>query len=124
MLAQGQKWSRPRGHLFYKDTCRKKTFKKSYSLKLEGPGLRYLICNINVKNIAFGNKEHTTDQKMGVSVLLRLFISSNEVCNTAYALLRIHEQFISWASTKIVQIIVMGQKWLCPRGSLVLQRFL
>ena len=26
---------------------------------------------INVKKIAFGNKEHTTDQKMGVSVLLR-----------------------------------------------------
>ena len=43
-------------------------------------------CKINVKKIAFGNKEHTTDQKMGVSVLLRLFISSNEVCNTAYAL--------------------------------------
>ena len=41
---------------------------------------------INIKKIAFGNKEHTTDQKMGVSVLLRLFISSNEVCNTAYAL--------------------------------------
>ena len=42
--------------------------------------------NINVKKIAFGNKEHTTDKKMGVSVLLSLFISSNEVCNTAYAL--------------------------------------
>ena len=41
---------------------------------------------INVKTIAFGNKGHTTDKKMGVSVLLRLFISSNEVCNTAYAL--------------------------------------
>ena len=41
---------------------------------------------INVKKTAFGNKEHTTDKKMGVSVLLRLFISSNEVCNTAYAL--------------------------------------
>ena len=39
----------------------------------------------NVKKIAFWNKEHTTDKKMGVSVLLRLFISSNEVCNTAYA---------------------------------------
>ena len=38
------------------------------------------------KKIAFGNKEHTTDLKMGVSDLLRLFISSNEVCNTAYAL--------------------------------------
>ena len=24
---------------------------------------------INVKKIAFGNKEHTTDKKMGVSVL-------------------------------------------------------
>ena len=32
---------------------------------------------------------HTTDKKMGVSVLLR---NSNEVCNTAYALYRIHEQ--------------------------------
>ena len=33
---------------------------------------------INVKKFAFGNKEHTTDQEMGVSVLLRHFISSNE----------------------------------------------
>ena len=41
---------------------------------------------LNVKKIAFGNKEHTTRKKMGVSVLLRLFINSNEVCNTAYAL--------------------------------------
>ena len=41
---------------------------------------------VNVKKIAFGNKEHTKDQKMGVSVLLRHFISSNEVCNTTYAL--------------------------------------
>ena len=47
---------------------------------------------INVKKVAFGNKEHTTDKKMGGSVLLRLFISYNEVCNTAYALQRIHEQ--------------------------------
>ena len=38
-----------------------------------------------MKKVAFGNTEHTTDKKMGVSVLLRLFISSNEVCNTAYA---------------------------------------
>ena len=30
--------------------------------------------------------KHTADKKMGVSVLLRLFISSNEVCNTAYTL--------------------------------------
>ena len=29
---------------------------------------------------------------MGVSVLLRLFISSNEVCNFAYAIWHIHEQ--------------------------------
>ena len=51
-----------------------------------------IFYNINVKKIAFGNKEHTTDKKMGVSVLLRLLKSSNEVCNTAYALWRIHEQ--------------------------------
>ena len=38
------------------------------------------------KKIAFGNKEYTTDKEMGVAVLLRLFISSNEICNTAYAL--------------------------------------
>ena len=31
---------------------------------------------------------------MGVSVLLRLFNSNNEVCNTGYALWRIHEQNI------------------------------
>ena len=48
--------------------------------------LVFLITRINVKKIAFGNKEHTTDKKMGVSVLLRLFISSNEVCDTAYVL--------------------------------------
>ena len=47
---------------------------------------------INIKKIACGNKEYTTDKKMGASVLLRLFISSNEVCNTAYALQHIHEQ--------------------------------
>ena len=29
---------------------------------------------------------------MGVSALRRLFISRNDVCNTAYALWRIHEQ--------------------------------
>ena len=48
--------------------------------------LNNLSSEINVKKIAFGNKEHTTDKKMGISVLLRHFISSNEVCNTAYAL--------------------------------------
>ena len=41
---------------------------------------------LNVKKIAFGNKEHTIYKKMGVSVLLRLFINSIEVCNTAYSL--------------------------------------
>ena len=44
------------------------------------------FCLINVKKSAFGNKGHTTDKKMGVSVLLKLFISSNEIRNTAYAL--------------------------------------
>ena len=39
---------------------------------------------INVKKI--WNKERTADKEMGISVLLRLFISSNEVCNTAYGL--------------------------------------
>ena len=41
---------------------------------------------INVKKIAFEKKEHTTDNKMGVSVLLRFFMSSNELCNITYAL--------------------------------------
>ena len=41
---------------------------------------------INVKKIAFETKEHNADKKMWVSVLLRLLISSNEVCNTDYAL--------------------------------------
>ena len=35
---------------------------------------------INVKKIASGNKEHTTDKETRVSVLLNLFISSNDVC--------------------------------------------
>ena len=45
-----------------------------------------LVHEINIKKIIFGNKEHTTDKKMGVSVLLRLYISNNEVFNTANAL--------------------------------------
>ena len=48
--------------------------------------VRELLNKINVKKIDFGNKEHITDKKIGVSVLLRLFISSNEVFNTADAL--------------------------------------
>ena len=55
------------------------------SASLQGLSL-VIPYTINVKKIAFGMKEHTADQKIGVSVLLRLFISSNEVCNTAYAL--------------------------------------
>ena len=46
----------------------------------------YVCSIINVNKIVFGNKEHMTDEKMGVWVLLNLFKSSNEVCNTAYAL--------------------------------------
>ena len=56
---------------------------KEYS---KGKKLVKCYDGINVKEIAFGNKEHTTDSKIGVSVLLRLFISSSDVCNTAYAL--------------------------------------
>ena len=52
----------------------------------------HLMQLINVKTISFWKKEHTTDMKMGVSVLLRLFISSNEVCNIEYTLKLIHEQ--------------------------------
>ena len=48
-------------------------------MKLNCSKLACLAQKINVKKIGFGNKEHTTDKKMGVSVLLRLFISSNEV---------------------------------------------
>ena len=41
---------------------------------------------INVKKVIIWNNEHIADQKMWVLVLLRLFISSYEVCNTAYAI--------------------------------------
>ena len=59
----------------------------TFGLSKEGICCLFIcIVYIYVKKIAFGNKEHTTDQKIGVSVLLRLFISSNGVCNTAYAL--------------------------------------
>ena len=44
------------------------------------------INKMNVKKIGFGNKEHSMNEIIGVSVLLTLFISSNEACNTAYAL--------------------------------------
>ena len=42
---------------------------------------------------------------MGVSVLLRLFISSNEVCDTAYALLRKHEQNFIFKYTTVDPVI-------------------
>ena len=47
---------------------------------------------VNIKKITFGNKEHTTDKKIGVLILLRFFISTIEICSTAYALKRIYEQ--------------------------------
>ena len=43
------------------------------------------ITTRNVKKVDYGNKEKYR-LKMGVSVLLRLFISSIETCNTAYVL--------------------------------------
>ena len=76
----------------YNSFSRVSTFKILYSLILAlRPNKAFVAfpdksIEINVKKIAFGNKEHTTAQKMGVSVLLRLFLSSNEVCNTAYIL--------------------------------------
>ena len=57
----------------------------SQILYTQVPGLAKYT-RIDIKKIAFGNKEHTKDQQMGVSVLLRLFISSNKVRNTAYTL--------------------------------------
>ena len=39
----------------------------------------YSVRKLNVKKTAFGNKELTTDQKMGVSVLLRLFIRRSKL---------------------------------------------
>ena len=47
---------------------------------------------------------------MGVSVLLRVFISSNEVCNTAYAPKRIHEQNSVFKYTTMGQMIPKEMK--------------
>ena len=69
------------------------------------------MIKINVDKIAFGNKEYTTDKKMGVSVLLRLFISSNEVCNTAYALYRIHEQISIFKYNTMGPLILKEMKY-------------
>ena len=52
------------------------------------------LCLYKHKKIAFGNKGHTTNKKMGVSVLLRLSISSNKVYNATYALLRLQQNSI------------------------------
>ena len=46
-------------------------------------------CNLICTTVMYGEtfyRRHTTDQEMEVSVLLRLFISSKEFFNTAYAL--------------------------------------
>ena len=48
---------------------------------------------------------------MGVSFLLRLFISSNEVWNTAYALLRIHEQNFVFKYTTMGPMISKEMKY-------------
>ena len=46
----------------------------------------YRALEKNGKKIALETKNTLQIRKKGVSVLLRLFISSNKVCNTAYAL--------------------------------------
>ena len=48
---------------------------------------------------------------MGVSVLLRLLKSSNEVCNSAYALSRIHEQNSIFKYTTMDQMIPKEMKY-------------
>ena len=76
----------------------------------------YFWSTINVKKIAFGKKEHTTDKKMGVSVLLRLFITSNEVCNTAFVLQRIHEQNSTIKYTSMGPMIPKEMKYYLYYG--------
>ena len=57
---------------------------------------------------------------MGVSVLLRLFINSNEVCNTAYAPpppnMRIHEQNSNFKDTTIDLMIPKKMKYNLHHG--------
>ena len=55
---------------------------------------------------------------MGVSVLLRLFISSNEVCNTAYAFSRIHEQNSIFKYTTMGPMIPKEIKYNLHSGEL------
>ena len=66
---------------------------------------------IKVKKIAFGNKEHITDRKRVVSVLFSLFISSNKVCNTAYALQRTHDQNSIFKDTTMGPMIPKEMKY-------------
>ena len=56
---------------------------------------------------------------MGVSVLLRLFISSNEVCNTAYALWRIHEQNSIFKDSTIGPVIPKEMKYNLHYGKTI-----
>ena len=48
---------------------------------------------------------------MEVSVLLGLFISSNEICNTAYALYRTHEQNSIFKYTTMGPMITEEMKY-------------
>ena len=48
---------------------------------------------------------------MGVSVLLRLFISSNKVRNTAYGLYRIHERNSIFKYTTMGPVIPKEMKY-------------
>ena len=54
---------------------------------------------------------------MGVSVLLRLFISNNVVCNTAYALYRIHEQNSIFKYTTLGRMIPKEMKYNLHYGN-------
>ena len=65
--------------------------------------------NKNLKCCIWKQK-HITGRKMGVSVLLRLFISSNEVYNIAYALLYIHEQNSIFKDTTMGSMIPKEMK--------------
>ena len=75
---------------------------------------------INVKKIAFGNKDTLRVRKMGASVLLRLYISSNEICSTAYALLRIHEQNYTTMEPMIPKEIKYNLHYSDVRGDVLL----
>ena len=76
------------------------------------------VCSVHVhvysdnrNGYLWKHKTHYT-QKMGTSVLLRHFITSNEVCSTAYALLRIHEQNSIFKDTTMDLMILKKMKIL------------